>query len=205
MKFPFLASFIIFVIVIKRAAGRQQRIKQKEEESFWARERRSNSVRKKSLDNLDYIKIPLEKLPLDLLTEDPAVEGCVTTIRELADTPIVNLTGYSNTDLKLEYGTANITRLSQYDQSYTLLASTLQKWAEYLYQAGYMQETLQILEFALSTGTDVSKTYYLLAEIYTVRGEQDKIRQLIDAAEGLRSISRSSIVRTLREFDQSVC
>ncbi|MBQ7933481.1 MAG: hypothetical protein IJ327_01655 [Lachnospiraceae bacterium] len=203
MKFPIFASFIIFVIVVKHAIKKQQNSKQNIEESFWDRERRSNSVRRKSLEDLDYIKIPLDELPLEVLTENPEVAQCIATIKELADTPIVNLTGYSNTDLKLEYGTANITQLSQYDQSYTLLVSTLQKWAEYLYQAGFMQETLQILEFALSTGTDVSKTYYLLAELYISRGEPDKITHLIEMAQELRSINRSSIVRTLQEFDQS--
>ncbi len=205
MKFPIFASFIIFVIVVKHAIKKQQNSKQNIEESFWDRERRSNSVRRKSLEDLDYIKIPLDELPLEVLTENPEVSQCIATIKELADTTIVNFTGYSNTDLKLEYGTANITQLSQYDQSYTLLASTLQKWAEYLYQAGFLQESLQILEFALSTGTDVRRTYYLLAEIYISRGEPDKINHLIEVARGLRSISRSSIVRTLQEFDQSAC
>lgn len=203
MKLPFLASFIIFILVIKHAINRQQKIAKNEDESFWARESRSNSVRKKSLDGLEYIHIPLEDLPMQVMCEDPEVSQCLEIIHELTDTTIVNLTGYTNTDLKLEYGTANISVLSQYDQSYTLLASTLQKWAEKLYKAGYVQETLQILEFALSTHTDVSKTYYLLAEIYCSRGEQDKISHLIEEAESLRSISRSSIVRTLQEFGQS--
>ena len=40
-------------------------------------------------------------------------------------------------DLKLEYGTANINDLSQYDQNYTLLVRTLQKWAEALAAADH--------------------------------------------------------------------
>lgn len=203
MKFPFFASVIIFVVLVKLVIGRQQKRKNHNEESFWEREQRANAVRRKSLEGLAYVKIPLEDLPMEVLSEDPAVAQYIATVKELANVPIVNLTGYTNTDLKLEYGTANITQLSQYDQSYTLLVSTLQKWAESLYQAGFLQESLQILEFALSTGTDVSKTYYLLAEIYHSRGEQHKINHLISVAEGLRSISRSSIVRTLQEFDQS--
>lgn len=202
MKLPFLASFIIFILVVKHAIRRQKNNDNNAEKSFWSREQEANSVRRKSLEGLNYIHIPLDKLPMELMPEDDQVAQCVELIRELSTQTIVNLTGYSNTDLKLEYGTANITQLSNYDQSYTLLASTLQKWADCLYRAGYVDETLQILEFALSTHTDVSKTYYLLAEIYHSRGQDDKIPALIEEAQNLCSINRSAIVRTLQESYQ---
>ncbi len=199
MNLPILASVIIFALVIGRAVRKHQNQQKANEESFWDRELRANSVRRKSLDNLNYIRIPLEQLPMDVMTDHERVAECIDMVRTLATQPVVNLTGYTNTDLKLEYGVANLTRLIQYDQSYTALAATLQKWADCLYEAGYLQETLQILEFAISTETDVSKTYYLLAEIYQSQGQNEKIQSLIDTASNLRSLNSSIIVRTLQE------
>ena len=199
MKFYILASLIIFCIVIHHAINRSNRISDHADKEFWARERKSNETRKKSLDALPYIQIPLESLPTDVLTEDETVQSCISTIRELADTKIVNLTGYTNTDLKLEYGTANITALSLYDQSYTLLATTLQKWADILWNAGYEQEAVTIMEFALSTETDISRTYLLLAEHYKKVGETEKLSRLSEVAKSLRSSNGSAILRRLSE------
>lgn len=202
MKFYVLASLIIFSGVLYRAIRRSNKLQEKAEESFWGKEREANHVRRKSLDNLNYIQIPFEKLPVNVLTENETVQECLEVLHTLDTTKIVNLTGYSNTDLKLEYGTANITALSEYDQNYTLLVCTLQKWAEALQSAGYPEETKNILEFAVSTRTDISKSYYLLASLYTSSGEPQRIDDLLKTAETLRSASRNAIVRTLQESYQ---
>ena len=198
MKFYVLASLFIFVLVIfhnVRKSGRQQAL---EEKSFWEKERMANEVRRKSLDGLDYIQIPLDSLPMHLMEEDAKVAECLRVINELSMQPIVNLTGFSNTDLKLEYGTANITVLSEYDQNYTLLANTLQQWADLLYNKGYAEETRQILEFAVSTRTDVSRTYDILSDIYVTNGESNRISELVKTAETLNSLNKEVILRHLR-------
>jgi len=79
------------------------------------------------------------------MKEDEKVMEFHRILHDLANAPIVNFTGFSNTDLKLEYGAPNIDLLMRYDQSYTTLVRTLQQWAEKLYQAGYITETKQIL------------------------------------------------------------
>lgn len=199
MKFPFLASFIIFILVITRAIKRHTRLTEHQEKSFWAKEREANNVRRKSLDGLDYIQIPFDRLPVDTMKDHAGVQECLELLHSLSACKIVNFTGYTNTELKLQYGAANITPLSQYDQNYTLLVCTLQKWADILYQAGYRQEAGSILEFAVSTHTDVSKSYYTLAKIYQERNDVRQIDTLIQTAEKLHSLSGRTIVRTLRE------
>ena len=205
MSLKFLASLIIFIIfvysilVVARTTRQQRTLAEKKEQEFWDREKRANSVRKKSLDGLDYVKIPLDKLPMDALPEDEKSREYTELLTYLSTQPIVNLTGFTNTDLKLEYGTANITSLSQYDQNYTALVRTLQQWAELLLKVDLTEEAETVLSYAISIGTDVSHTYYALAKIYAGRGEYDKIADLIHQAEGLRSALRGSIVRTLQE------
>lgn len=202
MKFPFLASFIIFILVLTHRIHRQRNETASKEKAFWEKEQAANSVRRKPLDNLDYIHIPMEKLPTDLMTEDETVADCLNTINELSEQKIVNFTGYTNTELKLEYGTANIEPLSAYDQNYTLLVTTLQKWADVLWNADHKEEAVSIMEFALGTRTDISRTYYKLAEYYTSNNQGEKIELLLDTAEKLRSANKKSIVRTLRESYQ---
>ena len=199
MNFGFLGAFIMFALLISYNIRRQSRASRNNEKDFWARELKSNSVRRKSLDGLNYIRIPLESFPTHILNENSTVMECIDTLETLTDQKIVNLTGWTNTDLKLEYGTAHITALTEYDQNYTLLVRTLQKWADELIAANYHKEASVLMEFAVSTSTDVSQTYYHLADYWISRGEPGQVERLIRTAEGLRSASRNTIVRHLKE------
>lgn len=231
MKTLFLSSLISFCLLIFLLNKRHSKMEKSMKDAFWKREEEANHTRRKSLDNLPYITIPLEELPLAChITDDTAAvqntgdaadvrntddtadvrntgdaaanetisEECKEILRSLSTQKIVNLTGYTNTDLKLSYGTANITCLTEYDQNYTLLVSTLQKWAEALYRGGAKKECRQVLEYAVSIGTDVSHTYFLLADLYDEEGESDLKCSLIEKASGLSSLSSKVIVRTLQ-------
>lgn len=202
MRFPFFASFIVFCIWLGYELHKRRNIEAKADNDFWQKEAEANNTRRKSLDTLDYIEIPFDQLPIDTLSTDPVVSDCLNTLRELSLSPIVNLTGISNTDLKLQYGAPNIELLSQYDQRYTVLARTLQSWANALYEKGYANEARQILEFAMKTRTDVSASYKLLSAIYQEIGRADLIKDLIPIAESLNSPLKSHILQNLNELCQ---
>lgn len=200
MKFPFFASFIVFCIWLGYELHKHKNMEAKREQEFWDREAAANSTRRKPLDDLEYIRIPFDSLPMEVLADDPGVSEYHETVRFLSESPIVNFTGISNTDLKLMYGAPNIDLLSRYDQSYTTLVRTLQNWGQKLYENGNTDEACRILEFAVETRTDISTTYKLLASIYQSRGQLDKIRQLIPIAEGLNTSLSGNIVSMLESF-----
>lgn len=199
MSLIILASLIIFGAILHARMKQQGKSQTNTEAAFWEREHQANFVRRKPLDKLDYITIPLEELPVDTMADDPAVADCLDVLRSLSTQRIVNLTGYTNTDLKLEYGTASFPELSEYDQNYTLLVTTLQKWADILLENRFTDEARRVMEFAVQTRTDVKRTYYRLAEIYDRQLETEKIRELAETAGALRSPSGEAIVRTLQE------
>lgn len=203
MNFLIIASTLILAAFIAIASSKNQRAAAAKEQEFWQRERAANNTRRKPLDDLPYIKLPMEIFPMELLQDVPRIEDCRQIILSLKDQPIVNFTGLSNTDLKLRYGAPNITRLTTYDQNYTLLARTLQQWAQTLYDNGFSAEACQLLEFAVSTGTDVSATYRLLCRIYQENGTPEKIKALYPVAESLNSAMQKPIVRILQEYGQS--
>ena len=199
MILGFLASFIGIAIIISVLAKRSSKTRNSQDKNFWEREAQANNVRRKPLDKLNYIHIPLEHFPMQLLEENPIVKECIDTVQTLSTQNIVNLTGWSNTDLKLEYGTANLSPLTEYDQNFTILVRTLQKWADTLTEAGYADEAATLMEFAVNAGTDVSSTYYQLADYWLSKGENTRIEQLIQAADNLHSANKDTIIRNLKE------
>ena len=203
MNFILNASVLILSAAIFLYIRRSRKKEISAQDDFWAREQAANNTRRQPLDDLDYIKLSVEDFPMDLLPDVPKVEDYKQIILSLSEQPIVNFTGISNTDLKLRYGAPNIELLSTYDQNYTLLVRTLQQWAQALYDGGYSDEARRMLEFSVSTGSDVSSTYKLLCQIYKEQNTPEKIGSLYPIAEMLNSAMQKTIVRILQEADQS--
>lgn len=198
--FLFLASFIIFIVWLAYELKKREKLDKNSLNDYWAKERKANQTRKKPLDDLAYVEIPFDCIPQSLLQEDERVQECLDTLKGLSDKKIVNFTGFSNTDLKLQYGTANLTVLSEYDENFTLYARTIYRLAQTYYENGYESNARILLEKAVESGTDISGNYTLLADIYQKHGETDKIHGLLASASTLRSLNGKKITRSLEEY-----
>ncbi len=189
--FPFLAIFIIFCIILAYYIRKNDTDQKKVEEAFWEKERMANAVRKKDISKLDYITIPLEKFPVKLHTSTE--EKFVA----ISQKPMLNLTGISNTDLKLEYGTANLNILSEYDANFTDMVALLPEYAQELSTAGYVDIARELLELAVDVKADSRKIYNQLAAIYKESGQEDKLDYLFTACETLPEITKNAIKKDL--------
>lgn len=178
---------------------KSEREHKRESKSFWDKENQSNLVRKKDLSNLPYITIPYDSLPIKE-TSNPELAHIQKQLHELREQKIVNLSHITNTDLKLEYGTANLNLLSSYDQNFTTLIRLLNKWATLLYDKNEKQQALVVLEFALSIGSDISSSYILLARLYLELDKKEEISSLIARAKSLQTILKDSILDQLYEM-----
>lgn len=130
MKLPFLTIFLVFVIVLTIRLQMSKRSEKDVNKEFWERELRANSVRKKDIENLPYIPFDPAIIPEHPELDDERVNEYITELKGLAGKRILNCTGQTNTDLKLEYGAANITKLTEYDGNYTILVRTIARLAE---------------------------------------------------------------------------
>lgn len=198
MLLPFLCIFIIVTIYITIRRRGAERSREEMWDDFLKREQEANWTRKQDISNLDYITLPLNALSIGKY-EHEELQTYEASLRELSEQPICNLNGISNTDLKLRYGVANLAALSQYDTNYSTLLSLLANYGEKLFTLSHQEEAKQVLEYALSLGTDVGKTYELLAAIYEYEGCPEKIDVLCEAAEKISSIRKDSILRKLNE------
>lgn len=198
MKFPIFASVIVFVLWLAYEIRKAKRKNDKFVKEFWKKEDEANSTRRKSLADLEMISIPLEKLSIpDNATE--SMKDCYETLRLLSERKITNLSDYTNTELKLKYGAPNFPLLSEWDENFTTMVQTLQRIAVELYKSNNLDLAEEYLSFAMECKTDVSQSYYLLADIYEKRGEPDRIVELELLAENLSSVMKNSILENLGE------
>ena len=186
---PILAIFITFLVVLTYHIKKSEAAQAKVDEEFWEKERQSNAVRKQDISKLDYITIPLEKIPQRLHTSTEEA------LFALGEKTMVNLTGISNTDLKLTYGTANLTLLSEYDTNFTELVSLLPEYTQELQDAGQEDTALMLLEFAVNCKADSRKIYSQLASIYNARNDAAKLEWLRGTCEELPQFTRMAILK----------
>ena len=198
----FLCTVIIgFVIFYENKKANRKKAESKQH--FWDRENQANSTRKKDISNLDYIIVPLDRLPMSP-SKDDEVSEYQQIITNLSTKHILNLSDKTNTDLKLEYGVANLTILSDYDNNYTTLINTLARWGARLFQLEENTDAITILEYGIEIGTDISRNFILLAEYYSSMGRIDEIDRLIEKADNINSIMKPSIIKKLNACKETV-
>jgi len=197
MQIPILFGIIIIIVVwLQYEIKKSKKHSNKSQENFWKLESQSNLIKRIDISNLEYITIWPERLPMSD-HEDSTVNSYRDIILKLSDKKILNLTGQTNTELKLQYGTANFNLLSEYDNNYTSLVSILQKWGERLYLLGSVTDAVTVLEFAVSCNSDVSKSYKLLATIYMEQKTPEKIDELIHILSNIKMLRKDIIIEEL--------
>ena len=170
--FVFLAIFIVFLLYINFLMHKNKRAQENLEKQFWDREHSANFTRKKDISNLNYLIITEDKIPQNLTTD------AKKSLETLCGQKMLNLSSMSNTDLKLEYGVANLDELSACDDRFSTFERNAAIYAQELSDAGYTDQARQLLEFAVSCHVDNSSIYTQLATIYQTGGNLSGILQL---------------------------
>lgn len=198
--FTIFAIFGLFTFVFMRRSSNDVF---KKNEEFLERERAANSVRKQPLTDLKYINFDFSSFP-EIQTDDEYILERLNTLKILSedDNKIVNLSGYTNTDLKIKYGVANLTILTEYDQNFTSLCRCLYELGKRLYDQGDIQNAKLFLEFGIQCETDLKSHYSLLADIY----EQNMQYKDIVALSHIAAVNVNSTLKPalLKELTQKL-
>lgn len=194
--------FIVFILWFRVKSKQADNKTNNPKEEFLRREYEANFTRKKDISDLDYLIIPENALPFTE-TEEAEEAGLQKDVKDIISRKILNLSGISNTDLKLKYGHANLDLLSEYDQNFSNLLRSLDNWGSYLYNSKEDKKAAkQVLEYSVSIGSDITRTYTTLANIYLGENSPDKVQSLIDKAENSDFFMKDSIVSKLKKLVQ---
>lgn len=202
MRYPiplFLLAFIAFCAVLAVRRKKQADRQLEANEAFLERERAANATRKKDISNLDYLPFSIDRLPTGTCSDDAlALDEAV--FQKLSGQRIINLSRYSNTDLKLMYGPANLNSLTEYDDNYHELSSTLASYAARKEVLGRREEAIAVLEYAMELKIDTSQIYVSLAGLYQKQGSPEKIRQVEAAVSSMEEDFAALVLPKLAAF-----
>ena len=199
-----LPYFIIILIVIQLYLKKSTRSGSERSKKYWEREQKANSTRKQDISSLNYIKWD-DALPAidnnltlaDILNNSPEALKAYNNIQTLKTEPMLNLSEYSNTDLKLKYGVANLDTLTQYEDNYTSFIKSLSELGHILIEHKDISDATAFLEYAVKIGSDIRLTYTDLYALYSEAGNASKIRQLRQYASLIKSVNKDLIVSAI--------
>lgn len=195
--FPFFTIFFIFVTTTFAYRAYREKKRQERDAAFWKREEDANHVPAVDLSTLEYIHIPLSDFPIAKLDSDEA--GVIEDeLCALANTRILNLTGMTNTDLRMTYGTDNFDKMQVIGENFDRMETLLCDYSKLLMENGLVAEAIPVLEFAVSTGTTISSNYELLAECYSITGDNKKLTALIDTIKNSELMMKDVLLGTIR-------
>ena len=176
--------FIIFIVYLAFKRTKQTQNQQNANQSFLERER---------------LPFTTDRLP-DSVSSDEKLNIIESELKELSNQKIINLSQYSNTDLKLMYGPANLPALSEYDNNYHRLAALFLDYASRQLELCDTSAAIAALEYAAELRIQSSRIYLLLAELYLKQGTPEKINTIRDTVSSMEEPFRRLV---LPKLDQS--
>ncbi|MDE6875415.1 MAG: hypothetical protein K2P87_13255 [Lachnospiraceae bacterium] len=186
---------IILIFLLQYEIKKNAKNKTQTVQEFLQRELEANTTRKQDISGLAYQTADLSWLPdlSGIPDADGEIAAVLAALKRLQGKQYLNLSGISNTDLKLTYGAANFPFLSECDANFTAFMRRLYDLGLRLNEAGAPELAVPVLEYAVRAGTDVGSTYRLLGSIYALQGNNDALLTLCRRAEELPETIRSSV------------
>ena len=89
-------------------------------------------------------------------------EKCI----ELSKSPMMNVGNLLNSEIRLQFGTANLPLVQSYEENYHQFLQLLFQLGEGYYKLNEYDDSIQVLKVGMELGTDLSKHYILLGTIY---------------------------------------
>lgn len=200
----FILPYFIIILIVIQLYLKKYTFWLRTLKKYWEREQKANSTRKQDISTLNYIKWD-DSLPAidnsltlaDILNNSPEALKAYNNIQTLKTEPMLNLSEYSNTDLKLKYGVANLDTLTQYEDNYTSFIKSLSELGHILIEHKDISDATAFLEYAVRIGSDIRLTYTDLYSLYSEAENASKIRQLRQYASIIKSVNKDLIVSAI--------
>jgi len=206
MAFPsFFIIFVILIFIFQHHLRKNNKIENKAKDEFWQKEHKSLVVRKKVLSKEDYIVPDITNLALSIPqdmepSDELQLKQLVKKIKDLSTHDMMNFSDLSNTELRLKFGTANQSIITNNEYSYNNFLKALASYASLMNDYNLVDESLLALEQCISLGSDYSEHFSHLGQLYLDKHMQAEFNALKDTANTLISLNKKGILEKLKSL-----
>ena len=193
--------FVIFIAWTQYEMKKSSKEARKAEDAFWAREEQANFAPKQDISDLPLLHFEESVIPLPpdgTFTPEDDITTYIKELQALLREPMIDLSEYTNTDLKLAYGVANFTTLSGYDDNYNSFLLLMTNLARGYERREMYELAARTYRSALSCGSLKLTDYTGLAKVYLAMDKPEKVSELIEEVESSENPRSGGIVEALK-------
>jgi len=206
MAFPsFFIIFIILIVLFQHHLRKNMRLENQAREQFWAKEQKSLIVRRKDFSSTDYILIPKNTLDLSQppnldLGEKLYFKQLLKQINALEEQDMMNFSNLTNSEIRLKFGTANQTVISNNELNYNNYLKALAIIAKFFIEYTQDEKAIDILERCIEMNSDYTDHFITLAKLYQKHSQNVKLKQLLLTASNLETPLKKGLLEKLKSF-----
>ena len=176
-----IALTVILNIIIARSKSREFNY-----DAVVEAERRANAARRRDIDPELFITPDIDALPFKEYGQKPEYEPvrfAAAEAKEMSALPMIKTAkDMTNNDIKLKFGVANLEDVAIMEENYNYFIAAMLKWAEELIALREYADAETVLKETVRIGSDFSKSYTLLADVYAAVNDRTALCALYDAA-----------------------
>lgn len=168
---PIVMLVLIFLLVLNIASKRRGVARQKVE-NMLDENIAADSARNKDIGEEFFYTPILENLPINEYSEEEKAAPSAdflwqSKVVEIAKKKMLRFDRqYSNIELKHMFGASNLESVARYEENFSNYNHALRHWAEALLGLEKIKEAERALEESVASGSEISQSYTLLANIY---------------------------------------
>ncbi len=189
-------AFIIWLQVRIKEGGKHYK---KDFESFFDKEREANVSRIKEIPQKYFVEVNVKSLPFRQYANDETylkVAARQDKVKKLINNKMIKFEKpMSNREIKLEFGIANLEYVTTYEENFHKFQRALLEWAEQLIFLEEYEDAKVILLLIINLGTDISKNYILLTDVYLKQKDKKGINELIENVKNNKIFENNEIIR----------
>jgi uncharacterized protein HemY len=194
----YLICFFIFCTWLHYEQRKSQRKAKKSSDEFWLREEEANRTRKKDISHLPLLSVAEAEIPCHENASDTARQN-ITQIYHMLKNPMMDLSEYSNTDLKLAYGVGNFKTLSEYDENFSQFLLALTDLARTYAKENLFEAARDTYLLALKYGSKKASDYTELAAVYLQMDQPEEVSALIRSVRDGSHPRKETILQNLQQ------
>lgn len=200
IPFPSLfVCFVIFVIWLHYEKRKSSKKAARMSQEFWDREEQANHARNKDISQLELFCPDEKEIPMPQI-DNENVCHYQKLVQQSLKLPMMNLSQYTNTDLKLAYGVGNFKTLSDYDENFNGLLMNMSNLAKAYSEVGFLEESASVYRLCLDYGSDKTTDYRALGNVYVKMNQSDKLHNLIREVEQSELPRRETLITDLNNL-----
>lgn len=206
MAFPsFFIIFVILIFIFQHHLRKNIKAENKSKDEFWQKEQSSLVVRKKEFTQDDYIVPKIDELSLAVppnmeAGDELQLKQLIKRIKDLSSLDMMNFSQLTNTEIRLKFGTANQSIVTNNEYTYNNYLKTLASYAYLMNEYSNKTESIIALEQCISLGSDYSEHFHYLAKLYLEDHSTDKYKQLIDKVNKMTTLNKKGILEKLESL-----